>query len=330
MPVNKNAMIRYLTLDKCFGNPCRKFFIDNLLEAVNSAIAESDPNTDGIKKRQLFDDIRFMESENGWSIPLGRYKDGRRFYYRYSTKNFSINNSPLNEMEAEKLKSAMMILSRFKGKPQFLWVQELIPKIEQIFGLKNNNKEIISFDENIYLKGIEYLEELFNAILYKKPLRIVYKSFKKEKQNESLIHPYFLKQYNSRWYLLGQTELFDTLSVRALDRIISIEEVDIPFIENTKYDFEEYFEDIIGINKAKNGKVELITLWFAVSKAPYIKTKPFHGSQKIKKDDKDGLIITIEVIPNYELKSQLLSFGKEVKVLSPNWLHEQLLEMSYK
>ena len=83
MPVNKNAMIRYLTLDKCFGNPCRKFFIDNLLEAVNSAIAESDPNTDGIKKRQLFDDIRFMESENGWSIPLGRYKDGRRFYYRY-------------------------------------------------------------------------------------------------------------------------------------------------------------------------------------------------------------------------------------------------------
>jgi predicted DNA-binding transcriptional regulator YafY len=47
------------------------------------------------------------------------------------------------------------------------------------------------------------------------------------------------------------------------------------------------------------------------------------------KEDENGLTITIEVIPNYELKSLLLSFGKELKVLSPEWLHKELLEMSY-
>ncbi len=146
----------------------------------------------------------------------------------------------------------------------------------------------------------------------------------------SVIHPYYLKQYNNRWYLLGQTERFDSLSVRALDRIVDFKEVDIPFIENTQYDFEEYFEDVIGINTGKNRSSELIRLWFSPEKAPYILTKPLHGSQKKKVQDENGLVITIEVISNYELKSLLLSFGSEVKVLSPASLDLELKEMNYR
>jgi predicted DNA-binding transcriptional regulator YafY len=223
-----------------------------------------------------------------------------------------------------------MVLSRFKGSPEFTWVQELIPKLEQTFNLKGDTKAIISFDDNRYLEGIEHLGKLFHAIMHKQPLEIAYKSFKSEKPNVSFIHPYYLKQYNNRWYLLGQTERFDSLSVRALDRIVDFKEVDIPFIENTQYDFEEYFEDVIGINKGKNRSPELIRLWFSTSKAPYILTKAIHGSQKVKQNDDNGLVITIEVIPNYELKSLLLSFGNEVKVLSPDWLHQELLNMAYK
>jgi predicted DNA-binding transcriptional regulator YafY len=270
-----------------------------------------------------------MESEKGWSIPLERLKDGKKTYYRYSDPEFSINNSPLTETEAEQLRSALLILSRFKGAPQFEWVEEIIPKMEQTFGLRNHAEEIISFEENRYLKGIDLLAPLFEAILNKKPLRITYQPFKAEKINISVIHPYYLKQYNNRWYLLGQTARFKDLSVRALDRIEKIEEVDEPFIENTRYDFKEYFEDIIGINRGKDNQPEKITLWFAPGKAPYIQTKPIHGSQKVKKNDEDGLVITIEVIVNYELKSLLLSFGKEVKVLSPQSLDRQLKEMAY-
>jgi predicted DNA-binding transcriptional regulator YafY len=106
--------------------------------------------------------------------------------------------------------------------------------------------------------------------------------------------------------------------------------VDEPFIENTRYDFKEYFEDIIGINRGKDKPPEEITLWFAPDKAPYIQTKPIHGSQKVKKQDEEGLVITIEVIVNYELKSLLWSFGDEVKVLSPEWLDNELLKKRYK
>jgi len=328
MPINKNALIRYQTLDRCFSNPGRNYFIEDLLEEVNNTLSEHNSSTDGIRRRQLFEDIKFMESENGWNIELDKITDGKKKYYRYCDPKFSINNSPLNETEAEQLKAALLVMSRFKGSPQFSWVEELIPKLEQTFGLKES-EEIISFDTNPYLKGIEYLGELFEAIHNKQPLKIAYQSFKKEIPDISVFYPYYLKQFNNRWYVFGQQKGFNTLSVKALDRIEKIEKSTEPFIENRQYDFSEYFEDIIGINRGKGEKPELITLWFAPSKAPYVKTKPLHGSQKKKQENESGLTITIEVIPNYELKSLLLSFGKEVKVLTPQWLHKELLEMSY-
>ena len=327
MPINKNAIIRYQTLDKCFRNPGRRYYFEDLLEECNKALEELNPGTDGVKRRQLFDDIKFMESESGWSVPLERYKDGRKIYYRYSDLDFSINNMPLNEAEAEQLKSALMILSRFKGMPQFAWVEELIPKLEHTFGLNHNSEDIISFDENPYLKGLEFLGTLFNSILYKKVLKIDYQSFRSDETETTIIHPYFLKQYNRRWYLLGKTEGYENLTVRALDRIKKIEEVKKDYIENTQYDFSEYFEDIIGIHRGKDNKPVTVKLWFSPKSAPYVITKPLHGSQKIKSKTSEGLIITISVIPNYELKSLLLSFGNQVKILSPDFLKEELQGM---
>jgi predicted DNA-binding transcriptional regulator YafY len=282
MPVNKNAMLRYLTLDKCFANPGRKYFIEDLLNACNVALSEH--GSDGISRRQLFEDIKFMESERGWLVPLERLKEGKKTYYRYSNSKFSINNSPLNKTEAEYLKSALSVLSRFKGTPQFSWIDELIPRIEHIFNLKNGEK-IICFEENIYLKGIGFLEPLFNAIINKIPQKIRYKSFKKDNESITVLHPYFLKQFNQRWYVFGKSENYNNISVRSLDRIIEIKDANVPYIENYDYDFEEYFEDIIGINRGKNSKTELITLHFLPQKSPYIKTKPLHGSQKMIKED---------------------------------------------
>ena len=329
MSQNKNAIIRYNTLNKCFRNPGRNYAIDDLLDECNKALADENPNTDGIKRRQLFVDIKFMESENGWSIDLERIPFGKKNHYRYEDMGFSISNQPINEIEAEQIKSAMMILSRFKGMPQFNWVEEIIPKLEQAFGTKSIEKEIISFDSNQYLKGVEHLGTLFNAILYKKVIEVEYQSFKSEKPNNSQIHPYYLKQYNNRWFLFGKSKQFETLTTFSLDRIISISEVDEEYIENAEYNFTEYFDDVIGITIPIDTNIELIKLQFSTKQAPYIITKPLHGSQKNKPIDENGVLITIEVIPNYELKSLLLSFGKEVNVISPTWLKDEIISLAY-
>ena len=60
MPINKNAVIRYNVLDKCLSNPGRRYFFDDLMEKVNDALLDDDPNSSGIRVRQLREDIRFM------------------------------------------------------------------------------------------------------------------------------------------------------------------------------------------------------------------------------------------------------------------------------
>lgn len=325
MAINKNAFIRYQTLDKCFKNIGRNYYIEDLLSICNEALYELNPNAVGIKKRQLFDDIKFMESSQGWSIPLVRHKDGKKVFYRYEDANFSINQQPINDLEAEQLKSALLVLARFKGLPQFEWIQELILKLEQQFQLQNTTRELISFDANEYLKGIEYLGTLFNAILYKRVLQISYKSFSSDAVTTVEIHPQYLKQYNNRWFLLGQNPEYKTLTNFALDRIVTIAEVNTEFKE-VVIDFDAYFEDIVGVTKPVDEQPVLITLQATKSLAPYIITKPLHGSQKHIKNDDDGLLFSIEVIPNYELEKQLLAFGEGLVVCSPDSFKSKLKE----
>ena len=316
MAINKNALIRFHALDKCFSNFGKKFYLEDLLAYCNAALYELNPNAEGIKKRQLFEDIKFMESSQGWSVPLERIKEGRKVYYRYETSDFSINKQPMNELEAEKLKSALLVLSRFKGMPQFEWVNELILKLQEAFKLESHEREIISFDANEYLKNIHFLGDLFNAILYKKVLRVDYQTFKSDAVATFEIHPYYLKQYNNRWFLIGNRMEFTNLTNLALDRIVSFAETDTPY-NDTSTDFNEHFDDVIGVSIPPESIVSKITLFATPDLAPYIMTKPLHGSQKKISNDNNGFTFSIEVITNHELEKLILSCGEGLKVVEP-------------
>ena len=324
MATNKQAIIRYQTLDKCFRNPGRKYFMEDLINECNKSLIEfyGDENT-GVKRRQIYDDITYMESEKGWSIPLKKFKDGRKVYYRYEDLSFSINQQPLNEMEEQQLKEALLTLSRFKGMPQFEWMDELVTRLDAGFGLSNTEEKVIEFEQNQYLKGLEYITPLYNAILYHQVLAITYKGFRQDNYTVTHFHPYFLKQYNNRWFIFGKSDGFDNITNMALDRIIEIEDSDKKYIKNTRIDFEEYFEDVIGVSQAEK-EPEKVILKVARTLFPYIKTKPLHGSQKVKKEEDEFVIITLELIPNYELEALILSHGEKITVIEPKMLLERI------
>lgn len=145
MAINKHQIIRYNKLDRCFKNTGKEYSINDLLEAVNEAILEYDSTSSGVEIRSLRGDIRFMRSEAGFNAPIETLRSSSGFYYyRYSDKNFSINNSPLNDTEAEQLKNAISILQRFEGSPEFEWVNQLGPLLNDRFGLRSKSKSNIS------------------------------------------------------------------------------------------------------------------------------------------------------------------------------------------
>lgn len=323
MSVNKNAIIRYQVLDRCFRNAGRMYFLEDLLEACNQALMEFNPANEGIQRRQLFDDIRFMESEQGWSISLSRMREGRKVYYRYEDVTFSINNQPLNDLEAERIKSALQIISRFGGTPQFEWVNEMIPMLESKFGLIQRKNEIISFESNVDLKGLHFLTPLFNAIVNERVLLVSYKDFKSAESYDINFHPHYLKQYNNRWFVFGLNSDNKIPAWNlALDRIESLLELNAQYIKS-KIDWADYFYDLVGVTRPKDIEVEEITLKFSSKVAPYIITKPIHPSQKHKNND-TGLEVKINVIPNYELERLVLSFGELVHVISPQGFKERI------
>lgn len=324
MATNKHAIIRYQTLDKCFRNPGRKYFIEDLVEACSIAIYEFSGNNNGIKRRQVLEDIKFMESTQGWNIPLERIRDGHRVYFKYDDKSFSINNQPLNETEEIQLKEALLTLSRFKGMPQFEWVDEIYARLDSGLGLSHYSEKIIEFDQNNYLKGLEFISPIYNSILYKKAIQIEYKSFKKDISQSIIFHPYFLKQYNNRWYVFGKNDASQFIMNLALDRITSIEESKNKYLPNKTIDFDEYFEDIIGVTLSNEGKVEKVVIKASNELLPYIKTKPIHGSQKLKEQGLSHTLITLDIIPNYELESLILSFAEGVEVLHPKSLRDKI------
>ncbi len=324
MAKNKLAYIRYRALDKCFNNRKVKYTSTLLMEQVNKALEAYDPQTKGIGRSQFYKDIEYMESSDGWNIELDRYRDGgKEVYYRYAEEGFSIHKMPLNELEITQLKEALNVLKQFKGMPQFEWMEEVTAKLQQ--GIKpEETTPIIAFDANQYLKGIEWLGIIYNAIQYRKPVCITYKDFKAPAPYEVIFHPYYLNQYNNRWFAFGCNPRFESsVSTIALDRIEDIREVSTPYQSNEHIDFEEYFDDVIGVTKPNGEVVQHIEILIAPERAGYVLTKPIHGSQKAKMTE-EGLYISLDVIINNELIQVLLSYGHQVKVLSPAHLQQKI------
>lgn len=324
MAVSKNPLIRYKILDKCFRNPYKRYFIDDLIYSCNEVLMEIDQDSKGISRRQILDDIAFMESSEGWSIDLIRHRDGKKVYYRYEDTAYSINNMPLNEVEINQLQSAMQILNQFTGMPQFGWVKEILPKLQQGISTTDSNNQVMSFDSNQYLKGIEHLSVFYNAITFKTALDITYQDFKSENPYHIILHPYYLKQYNNRWFLFGLNEKLGVISNYALDRVINVTEASINYKENDVINFDTYFDDCIGVTIPGKSKPQKLQIEISKELWPYIQTKPIHGSQKIKKIVDAITTIELNIIVNFELVSLLFSYGDQLKVLTPTNLSEQL------
>ena len=326
MATNKNATIRYQTLDKCFRDYLHRYFIEDLKDECNDALYDYD-QSEGIERRQVFDDIKFMESEAGWSIPLERFKEGRRVYYRYSDKNFSINKQPLTDEEARQLETAILTLKRFKGLPCNAWIEEVVSQLECKFDLKGNHHNVIGFQQNKHLKGLHFLSPLIDAITNQQVLDIQYHNYKNGGRDFSFtIHPYYVKQYNNRWFLLGKDNKYGSINNIALDRILSFQVVEnITYIPNTEIDFEHYFDNIIGVSIPREN-ADKITVVAKIDKErfPYVTSKPFHASQQILNEE-EGMI-SIEVIPNRELDQQILSFGKDIEIMSPQSYRDHIAE----
>ena len=320
MPVNRNSLIRYRTIDKCLQNRRRKWTIESLIEACNEALYEYEGIDKSLSLRTIRLDLNAMRSDKlGYNAPI-IVTDKK--YYSYEDPDYSITNIPLTTQDLNVLQEVSLLLQQFKGFSHFNEVSEMVNRLEdKIYSEQHDRPSVIDFEKNELLTGLEWLDILYKSIINKTTIQLLYQSFKARAANEFIFYPYLLKEYRNRWFILGMKKEDKQIITLALDRIQNIallpEEL---YREQKRFNPHTYFNNIVGVTRNEADTPTHIIFIANNYQAPYIKTKPIHGSQQIIEERKDGVVFSIDVVPNYELERELIGYGEGLKILSPSSL----------
>ncbi len=327
MPANKYALLRYRIIDKCIRNKykpypskedirqaCEDFLYNSFKERVSISTVEKD----------LF----AMRNEEGLGY-LAPIKFSRDFSgYYYDDPSYSIDKLPLNEDDIEAVKFAAHTLSQFKKINVFdqfsSAIEKLMDRIELSDNLEDESiEQLVLFESGATTIGSEYLGILFKSIKEKTTTTIEYKSFQAGVSSLRRIDPYLLKQYQSRWYLIGLEKKSNKIKTFGLDRILSVKIETETFELIPGFSRKDFFRYAIGITVGEF-EPEKVELKFSNFSAAYIETKPLHQSQKLISKTADGKLFEYFVYVTPELVQQIFAWGDNVEVIKPLSLRQEI------
>ena len=323
MPANKNALLRYKTIDKCLRNRSRRWTLEDLVTACSDALYEYSGKDDYLSVRTIQLDIQKMRSDElGYNAPIV-VQD--RKYYSYSDPDYSITDTPLTDSDLTRMREAVGILKQLSGFGGFSGMEDIVGRLEDhVNAVRKVRRPAIYLESNERLRGLEFMSPLYDAIVSKSPVRLTYHSFKSETGRTFVFSPYILKEYRNRWFVFGRGERDRFVVNLALDRIEAVGNADgAKFVEDPSFVPERYFLDMIGVTKIPGTMDRETTVRFrATAKfAPYFETKPLHRSQMVAERHEDGSVtFQLNVCVNFELEKALLEFADGVKVLRPKSL----------
>lgn len=346
---------RYLVLDQCLRDRRRYYHMENLVAAVNRMLERYDFDT--VSDRTVKKDLKFMQSGEGFGAELAHRYDGHTKIYTYKDPNFSIMNMPMTDRESDLLSATIMMLSRFRGLPNYRWLENTLRMLRVKFNVGAKTASV-AMSQNEQLKGLDdWFEPLFEACRKRLIVTLGYNRFDRLDREPAtrVIEPYQMRQYNNRWYLVGREEKKEPrleMVVVPIDRIVDldlerIEERDLRESRDGRFKvpsdekLDAYFRDVIGVSRLPEGEAEPVMLKAWGVTAHFIDTKPIHPSQEVVDEGemtvegpwyKNGAVkvgykvFRLMVIPNEALIQALLVYGNECEVMEPSSLREKLVK----
>ncbi len=330
MPANKNAMTRYALIDKMLANRHKAYSIQDITNVLAETLPEF--GQEPVSKRCVEKDLNYLEFDSPFDVEIEEYwvdapdrngKSYRKRCVRYLDPTFSIFKPKLTEDEKTVLTTALDTLGSFDGLENFEWLNDLKCRLNL-----EEHQPIISLSKNI-LDNSTLIARLFTAIKLKQVISLEYHTFDNSNVRIVAICPYLLKEYNNRWFLIAAACDTGKILTFPLDRIDNFNESYVQKFIPIPQDFDEYFEDIVGVTYNEDAPLEEIILWVSDKSKDYVLTKPIHGSQILIRGSQDdvlraqyprligGSYFKIKCKENYELLRELISFGAELVVISP-------------
>tara|TARA_R110002049_G_scaffold1346_1_gene10228 strand:- start:10783 stop:11781 length:999 start_codon:yes stop_codon:yes gene_type:complete len=319
MANSKHAHYRYNLMDDCFRN--KSFSKTELLNFINDRLT-IEYDGESIQLRQLDEDLKvFRRKENGFNAPLPQ----NIRTLKYSKPNFSISERPLLDYEHYLIDATRKLIERFEDHPKYNNLAEALIKFQDEEEQDDDNSRILFYDHNEEYRGIKYLKPLYLAIRKKQILQITFQGFKDQESKTFEFHPHVLKQYNRRWFVFGlnYTSGIKEWSIPLDERLIDFNVIKSNDYIESDTDWDTFFRTMVGVVR-KDSTIEKVVLRFYNHREDYFKTKPFIPDYDEFFEEEKQNQVWFETIINKELMQQILSYGKDVEVLEPEQLKEQL------
>ena len=200
-------------------------------------------------------------------------------------------------------------------------------------GLNNALNECSSIRDKVLLEEVpsnkKWLSFIVDAIAGKRCFRMTYQSFWMEEPSTFDVHPYCLKLFKQRWYLLARSEKFERPRVYSLDRIQEIVALKKKLRIPANFDAHKYFSNFFGVIVGDTQKLEVIKIKVDADQVKYFESLPLHPTQTIDEKEtkkcKDGSkIFAYNLVPTFDFEQELLRHGSSIEVLAPASLRKSI------
>ncbi len=282
----------------------------------------------GVTERTIHDDLKLLKEVYDAPISYSRANKGYSF-----TEPFGYSGElGLKPKDLSVLKLAVATLSQYKHLGIYEQLEDLLAKIEKSIKFKTDDStskyDFIQFESVPFFAGGEWVDFFIQVIQEKKCVAFAYQKFKDEAPQLRTLHPYFLKEHRNRWYVIGHDESAQDIRMFGLDRLSKPRLVEDIQYKPNRIDLAKLFDDSFGIFIDFKSKPEEVILSFTPQRAKYLKSQPFHAQQldpkRILADNSQEFRVKFNFILNQELLMELARLGKDVKVIKPQKLEDDL------
>lgn len=173
--------------------------------------------------------------------------------------------------------------------------------------------------------GTDHLYRLLHAIKSNKEITFRYRSYYDDSLSDRRVQPVAIKEARNRWYLLAKDTKNDIFKSFGLDRIENLEITNRRFEPHTDYDPEVDYRYAFGIINGTGEKVQDVELSFTPREGRYVKSLPLHRSQQLLRENEEETVFTYRLIPTYDFRQEILSYGDQVQVLKPKKLKNEII-----
>jgi predicted DNA-binding transcriptional regulator YafY len=322
MSTNLHAALRYAIIDKCLRDHTRIYRWKDISQRCFDEMIEVYPDFRAPSRRQVYYDLENMKSGKlGYTAPIEASRARGIYYY---DRSFSIFRLSLTPGQAADISHAINLLSQMLKNARLQTIRSTLEVLREKINVSlYDGAQHVYFEESLNDLGIKWVDQLFNACKSKTALAIRYEPFNKPAENIYL-SPYFIKEYNNRWYIIGYNDELRKVINLSCDRILEIRNSIRPFLPPEEGLHEKLYQNVYGITILENESVQEIRFRAKPLLSRYLITKPIHSSQKILSSDEAGTVFSLQLAINYEIVQKFLGYGADAYILQPKELADRI------